>query len=702
MHVSSTLRQLWRTARKTPVTVALALISTLMVTLCDIIIPLITATAIDSATAADGGHSAGGVSITTVVVLLVVAALVRYLFQFGRRYTAGRLSNTVQHRLRVEILRSLQRLDGPGQDRLRTGQVVSRSVSDLNLTQAMVAMMPLIVGHVLKIVITLGVMLWISPLLTLIAVVLLPLLAWLTMMSRPTLFAATWAAQQAVADLSTHVEETVSGIRVVKAFVQESREVATLRNAARVVYAQMMRAARLTARYRPLVQQIPNISLVLSIGVGGFLVLHGDMSIGVFVATSVYMVSLTAVVSMVAGMLVQLQLGMSSAARVFDLINIQPGTTTPPNPEPVPDGPLGIEVSGVDFTTNDQRVLSQCTMAVSSGETLVIVGPAAAGKTMLVQLLCGFYRPDSCSISLVDAAGRSADYRSLDLADLRQAVACVFDEPFLYSATIRDNIDMGRGLTDDDIWAAARHAAIDRTIANLPDGLDTTVGEGGLTLSGGQRQRIALARALAVEPKLLLLDEPFGALDAKVRKELRTWLRDIHHNLGVTSILVTHDQEEALEVSDEIVVMNHGKIEQTGSAEAIYRKPENAFVTEFLGETDAFEGRIEKGIWHYNGFAWKLDAHYKWQEQTAIGYIRPHEWQIAAEHETPMIRAEIEKIHAVGALTHILVKHDKQDVHITLAGSDAARYPIAEGKELNLIPKQVYVFSQNELIEYSI
>ena len=221
-------------------------------------------------------------------------------------------------------------------------------------------------------------------------------------------------------------------------------------------------------------------------------------------------------------------------------------------------------------------------------------------------------------------------------------------------------------------------------------------------LSGGQRQRIALARALAVEPKLLLLDEPFGALDAKVRKELRTWLRDIHHNLGVTSILVTHDQEEALEVSDEIVVMNHGKIEQTGSAEAIYRKPENAFVTEFLGETDAFEGRIEKGIWHYNGFAWKLDAHYKWQEQTAIGYIRPHEWQLAAENETPMIRAKIEKIHAVGALTHILVKHDKQDVHITLAGSDAARYQIAEGKELKLIPKQVYVFSQNELIEYSI
>lgn len=566
MHVSSTLRQLWRTARKTPVTVALALISTMMVTLCDIVIPLITATAIDSATAANGNHATGEVSITTIVVLLVVAALVRYLFQFGRRYTAGRLSNTVQHQLRVDILRSLQRLDGPGQDRLRTGQVVSRSISDLNLTQAMVAMMPLIIGHVLKIVITLGVMLWISPLLTLIAVVLLPLLAWLTMMSRPTLFAATWAAQQAVADLSTHVEETVSGIRVVKAFVQESREVATLRSAARVVYAQMMRAARLTARYRPLVQQIPNISLVLSIGVGGFLVLRGDMSIGVFVATSVYMVSLTAVVSMVAGMLVQLQLGMSSAARVFDLINIQPDTTAPPNPEPVPDGPLGIAVSGVDFTTNEQRVLSQCTMAVSPGENLVIVGPAAAGKTMLVQLLCGFYQPDSGSISLVDAAGHRADYRSLDLAELRQAVACVFDEPFLYSATIRDNIDMGRGLTDDDIWAAAHHAAIDRTITDLADGLDTTVGEGGLTLSGGQRQRIALARALAGNPRILILDDATSAIDASTE---RTIFRNLTHHFADTTVIAIAHRHSTLDIADRVGLMEDGALTATGDLDTM-------------------------------------------------------------------------------------------------------------------------------------
>ncbi|EMU1729280.1 sulfate/molybdate ABC transporter ATP-binding protein [Neisseria gonorrhoeae] len=342
------------------------------------------------------------------------------------------------------------------------------------------------------------------------------------------------------------------------------------------------------------------------------------------------------------------------------------------------------------------HALKNINLNVPAGKLVSLLGPSGCGKTTLLRIIAGLENADGGQI-LFDGQDVTAKHVR------ERKVGFVFQHYALFRhMNVFDNVAFGltvlskperpsKGQIRAKVEELLKLVQLSHLAKSYPH-----------QLSGGQRQRIALARALAVEPKLLLLDEPFGALDAKVRKELRTWLRDIHHNLGVTSILVTHDQEEALEVSDEIVVMNHGKIEQTGSAEAIYRKPENAFVTEFLGEADAFEGRIEKGIWHYNGFAWKLDAQYKWQEQTATGYIRPHEWQIAAEHETPMIRAEIEKIHAVGALTHVLVKHGKQDVHITLAGSDAARYPIAEGKKLNLIPKQVYVFSQNELIEYSI
>lgn len=342
------------------------------------------------------------------------------------------------------------------------------------------------------------------------------------------------------------------------------------------------------------------------------------------------------------------------------------------------------------------HALKNINLNVPAGKLVSLLGPSGCGKTTLLRIIAGLENADGGQILF---GGQDVTAKHVR----ERKVGFVFQHYALFRhMNVFDNVAFGltvlpkperpsKGQIRAKVEELLKLVQLSHLAKSYPH-----------QLSGGQRQRIALARALAVEPKLLLLDEPFGALDAKVRKELRTWLRDIHHNLGVTSILVTHDQEEALEVSDEIVVMNHGKIEQTGSAEAIYRKPENAFVTEFLGEADAFEGRIEKGIWHYNGFAWKLDAQYKWQEQTATGYIRPHEWQIAAEHETPMIRAEIEKIHAVGALTHVLVKHGKQDVHITLAGSDAARYPIAEGKKLNLIPKQVYVFSQNELIEYSI
>ena len=201
--------------------------------------------------------------------------------------------------------------------------------------------------------------------------------------------------------------------------------------------------------------------------------------------------------------------------------------------------------------------------------------------------------------------------------------------------------------------------------------------------------------------KLLLLDEPFGALDAKVRKELRGWLRDIHHELGITSILVTHDQEKALEVSDQIVVMNHGKIEQVGNAATLYRQPNNAFVTEFLGNTDAFEGCIEKGEWRYGEFAWPLDRQYRWQEQHAVGYIRPHEWETNTQN--PMLAGTIANIHVSGALTHLtLALPEGRQFHVDFATSETGRLNLHIGCELKLSPRQVYVFGQSELIDYAI
>ncbi|MDO4906269.1 sulfate/molybdate ABC transporter ATP-binding protein [Neisseria sp.] len=342
------------------------------------------------------------------------------------------------------------------------------------------------------------------------------------------------------------------------------------------------------------------------------------------------------------------------------------------------------------------HALKNINLEVPTGKLVSLLGPSGCGKTTLLRIIAGLENADNGQILF--------DGQDVTRKHVRERkVGFMFQHYALFRhMNVFDNVAFGltvlpRGERPPKEQIRAKVGELLQLVqlAHLAKAYPHQ-------LSGGQRQRIALARALAVSPKLLLLDEPFGALDAKVRKELRTWLRDIHHELGITSILVTHDQEEALEVSDQIVVMNHGRIEQTGTAESLYRKPENAFVTEFLGETDAFEGRIEKGAWLYNGYRRPLDAAHKWQEQTAIGYVRPHEWAVAAAGTVPMLNARIEKIHPAGALTHLTVKEGGQNVRITFAGSDAARLGLAEGRNIALSPKQIYIFPQSELIDFAI
>lgn len=558
------LATLWRQ----PVVVVAAILSTVFTTLFDATIPLLAGSAVDAATGS-AGHS-----VSAVVWILVAVALSRYVFQFGRRYFAGVLSNAVQHGLRIDVLRSLQLLDGPRQDQLITGQVVSRSISDLNLVQAMVAMFPILLGHFLKIALTIIILAWINPWLMLIAVVSIPPLVWLSLRSRSTLFAATWSAQQSVANLATHIEETVTGVRVVKAFAQEDREVATLDALSRRVYSEQMRSARLTARFKPLVQQLPNIALVLGIGLGGFLALRGHITIGSFLAFSAYLTSMTAVVSMLAGMVIQVQLGLSSFDRVMDVINLKPEVAEPDHPVAVPEGPLGIECESISF----DGILKDFSLSVAAGETVSLVGPPGSGKTMLVQLLTGFYRPAVGSLRV-----GGVDYSSISRSDLRAAIGCVFDEPFLYSATIRENIDMGRGLSDADIFQAIRWSQAEDFISALPQGIDQVVGERGLTLSGGQRQRIAIARALATRPRVLILDDATSAIDASTERAV---FQAIRTELPDTTIITVAHRHSTLSFSDRIALVEDGRVTRVGDGEDMREDPQFAHLMDLSPPTD--------------------------------------------------------------------------------------------------------------------
>lgn len=317
-------------------------ISALAATLFELTLPLLTGGAIDIALGNTGDtlttdlldrFTPSGLSVlTSVIALIVLLALLRYASQFGRRYTAGKLSMGVQHDVRLKTMRSLQNLDGPGQDSIRTGQVVSRSISDINMVQSLVAMLPMLIGNVVKLVLTLVIMLAISPPLTIIAAVLVPLLLWAVAYSRKALFASTWSAQQKAADLTTHVEETVTGIRVVKAFAQEDRETDKLDLTARELFAQRMRTARLTAKFIPMVEQLPQLALVVNIVGGGYLAMTGHITVGTFVAFSSYLTSLSAVARSLSGMLMRVQLALSSVERIFEVIDLQPERTDPAHP----------------------------------------------------------------------------------------------------------------------------------------------------------------------------------------------------------------------------------------------------------------------------------------------------------------------------------------------------------------------------------
>jgi len=520
-------------------------------------VPALTGHAVDIAT----GNAEGSVTRTAWAMVAVAAAT--YALSFTRRVTAGRLASSSQHWLRTEILRTLHRLDGPGQDEIVTGQIVSRSISDLNQYHMVLANLPMLLTRVVQLALTLAVMLWMDIPLTLMSLALLPLILWEANRSRKTLYAATWVNQHATAELAEHVEQTVSGVRVVKAFGQEQREIDQLDQLGRHLYAVKMRAAKLTARFQPVLSQLPKIALVVTIIAGGMLAIRGQITIGQFVAFTAYLTSMTSMMSMLTNQYVRLQMGMSSFDRLDDVLKLAPAAET----AAAPTAGTGLRFDNVHFSTGGNPVLNGFSLTVRPGETVALVGPPGAGKTMAVQLAGGFYQPDSGSVKLLDG--------SASPAALRHKVLCVFDEAFLFSSSVRENIAMGTHLPPDQLDAAvseaARLACADEFIERLPDGYDTEVGERGLTLSGGQRQRIALARALMAKPEVLVLDDATSAIDAVTESRI---LANLREELTDVAVLTVAHRQSTVDHADEVAVVRGGAVVKCGPRDEVVQSPE--------------------------------------------------------------------------------------------------------------------------------
>ncbi|MFI6031308.1 ABC transporter ATP-binding protein [Amycolatopsis magusensis] len=519
--------------------------------------PLVVRAAVDDAVA--GQTSQLGLLAGFLIGLQVLSFGTAFL----RRYVGGRLALDVQHDLRQAVFGAVSRLDGGKQDSLRTGQIASRAITDLQLVVSILMQVPLSAGSVIFALLALGAMLWMSPLLTVIALVVAPAVAIVVALSRKRLFPATWSAQQRAADLAQHVEETVTGVRVVKGFGQEAREVARLERTARKLFGERLRAARLSSWPAATTAALPAAGQVAVLGVGGVLALNGEVSLGTFLAFATYVAALVGPARMLSSLIVQAQLTRAGAERVYELIDAQPEVTEKPDARPLPDGPLGIRFDDVQFGyTRAEPVLDGLSLHAQPGETLALVGTAGSGKSTISLLLPRFYDVHAGSVHI----GQS-DVRDLRLTELRQAIGVVFEEAFLFSSSVRDNIAYGKpDASDEEVVAAAKAAEAHEFIQQLPDGYDTLVGERGLTLSGGQRQRLGLARALITDPRILLLDDATSAVDTATEAAIHDTLRTV--TAGRTTLLVAH-RRSTLALADRIAVLDAGHVVDVGTAEEL-------------------------------------------------------------------------------------------------------------------------------------
>ncbi|MFI7360764.1 ABC transporter ATP-binding protein [Streptomyces sp. NPDC050149] len=545
----------WRYRRN----VLLALGSSLAGMAVMALVPLVTKVIIDDVVV---GHTR---SLAVWTGLLLVAAVLVYVSTYIRRYYGGRLALDVQHDLRTEMYGTITRLDGRRQDELSTGQVVGRATSDLQLIQSLLFMLPMTIGNVLLFLISLVIMAWLSPLLTLVAVAVAPALWFIARRSRTRLFPATWYAQSQAAAVAGVVDGAVSGVRVVKGFGQEDQETGKLREVGRRLFAGRLRTIRLNSRYTPALQAVPALGQVAMLALGGWLATRGEITLGTFVAFSTYLAQLVGPVRMLAMVLTVGQQARAGVERVLELIDTEPSLQD--GTKELPAGiPAGVEFDDVRFGyTEDRPVLDGFSLTIEPGETVAVVGASGSGKSTVSLLLPRFY---DVTHGAVLVGGH--DVRELTLDSLRAAIGLVPEDSFLFSDTIRANIAYGLpDATDEQIEQAARSARADRFIAELPDGYDTKVGEHGLTLSGGQRQRVALARAILTDPRLLLLDDATSAVDARVEHEIHDALRQVM--AGRTTLLIAH-RRSTLGLADRIAVLENGRLADIGTHEELERR----------------------------------------------------------------------------------------------------------------------------------
>ena len=552
------LRRLWPFLARHKRKVFTAFGVSLGTTLITVPIPLIERSVVDNVIVDQSQ------ALWPLLVLLVGLGAVNFVLSYIRRFVGGRFAFDVQHDLRTTIFERVQRLDFARHDQLPTGQIVSRASSDLALVQALLSFLPLATGNVVLLVLSLVVMLVLSPLLTLVVLAIVPALLFVSLRLRRVMFPAQWDSLQRAGEVAGVVDEAVSGVRVVKGFGQEDRELASLTDAAEGLYRSRVRTVRLQARYQSALQAIPALGQVGVLALGGWLAIQGEISIGTFLAFSTYLVQLLAPVRMFAGHGGGGRAGARGHRAHLRADRLEPTrhrAARRARPLEVTSGEITFEHVSYGYLRSEP-VLRDFSLRVAPGETVALVGASGSGKSTVSLLLPRFYDVQDGSIRI-----DGVDVRDVTLDSVRREIGIVFEDAFLFSDTVRTNIAYGRpDATDDDVERAARIAGAHEFVTELPHGYDTVVGERGLTLSGGQRQRISIARAVLTDPRVLVLDDATSSVDTRTEEQIHATLREIMADR--TTVLIAH-RRSTLRLADRIVLVADGQAAESGTHEEL-------------------------------------------------------------------------------------------------------------------------------------
>ncbi len=352
---------------------------------------------------------------------------------------------------------------------------------------------------------------------------------------------------------------------------------------------------------------------------------------------------------------------------------------------------MSIEVKHLTKTFGNFTALRDVSLRINDGELVALLGPSGSGKTTLLRIIAGLETADANPNSEINFHDTSVTGEPVG----KRGVGFVFQHYALFRhMSVFDNIAFGLKVrprrdrpTKNDIRDRVHQLLKLIQLEGFADRFPSQ-------LSGGQRQRVALARAIAVEPQVLLLDEPFGALDAQVRKGLRDWLRRLHDEIHLTSVLVTHDQEEALEVADRVVVMNQSKIEQVGTPEEVFHHPASQFVMEFLGQVNVFHGRVSNGQAHLGDMAIDYPHYIAQQERAAKVYMRPHELDIKrVQNGVPGLPATVVRVNPAGSVAKVSLRtRDGVDIQVDVPFEHLSELGLTQGDNVFIYPKKARVF----------